>query len=85
MLFQSGDVLGDLRRSLKDGLFFRMCVGALEALATWWAVGREGDALILLIGDALVSDDVAGVELDLDLVLGFTHLHRRPIQATGTE
>jgi hypothetical protein len=72
----SRDVIGDLRRSLEDSLFFRMRIAALEALATWWTVGRERDAPILLVGDAFVSDDVAGIELDLDLVFAFPDFHR---------
>jgi hypothetical protein len=38
-------------------------------------MGHESDALMLLIGDALVSDDVACIELHLDLVLGLPDLY----------
>jgi hypothetical protein len=59
-------------------------VAALETLAAWWAMGHERDALMPLVGDALVSDDVACIELLLDLVLGLPDFYRRPIHATGT-
>src|SRR3974390_2869220 len=75
MLFQSGDVVGDLWRRLEDGLFFRVRIAALETLAAWWAMGHERDALILLVGDAFVSDDIAGIKLYLDLVLGLPDLY----------
>ena len=75
MLFQRGEVISDLRYRLEDGLFFRVRIAALESLATRWAMGHECDALILLVGDALVSDDVAGIELYLDLVFGLPDLH----------
>src|SRR6516225_808142 len=75
MLFQSGEVISDLRCGLEDGLFFRVHIAALEPLAAWWAMGCERDALMLLVGDALVSDDVAGIELYLDLVFGLPDLY----------
>src|SRR6516164_3802968 len=75
MLFQSCDVVGDLWRRLEDGLFFRVRIAALEPLAAWWAMGHESAALILLVGDAFVSDDIAGIKLYLDLVLGLPDLY----------
>src|SRR6516164_8564585 len=75
MLFQRGEVISDLRYRLEDGLFFWVRIAALESLATRWAMGRQRDALMLLVGDALVGDDVTCIELHRDLVLGLPDLY----------
>src|SRR5215472_15247633 len=75
MLFQSGEVISDLRCGLEDGLFFWVRIAALEPLAARGAMGQKRDALMLLVGDALVSDEVACIELHLDLVLGLPDLY----------
>src|SRR5439155_17161232 len=51
VLFQSADILSDLGSGLEDGSFFGVRIAALEALPARWAVGAEGDALMLFVGD----------------------------------
>src|ERR1700746_710391 len=78
MLFQSCEVVRDLRCRLEDGLFFRVRVAALQSLAARGAMDQKGDALIMLVGDAFVSNDIAWIELRLDLVLDLPNLYWAP-------
>src|SRR6516165_2737999 len=75
MLLESDDIERDLRDSAEDGLFFGMSLAALQTLAAWRAVSEQRDSLMLFFGDALVGNDVAQIELNLDLVLGFAYLY----------
>src|SRR5437762_10393282 len=78
MLLQRRDVAGHLGGGLEDDLFFRVGIGALEALAPRRAVWGQGDPLMLRLSHTAVGDQVAGIELDLHFVFGFAHLHATP-------
>src|ERR1017187_6137794 len=74
-LFQPHDIVGQLGRGRDDGLLFGMRIGPRIALAARAPEIDEHDSLVLGFGDAPVRDQAAGIELNLDLVLGLAHLH----------
>src|SRR4029077_7312070 len=52
-----------------------MWIGSRVSLAARRAVLGQHNSLLLGFGDAPVSDQAAGIELNLDLVLSLAHLH----------
>src|SRR5450755_93689 len=52
-----------------------MWIGSRASLAAWRSMLGQHDSLLLGFGDAPVSDQAAGIELNLDLVLSLAHLH----------
>jgi len=44
-------------------------------VAARWAVLGQQDALMLGLTETAMADEMAGIELKFDLVLGFAHLH----------
>src|SRR5437868_14270559 len=50
-----------------------MRISALDALAPRRTVFGQGDPMLKLVNDAVVSDEAAGVELNVNLVLGLAH------------
>ena len=46
-----------------------------DALAAGRAGLSQQHSLVLSFGDALMGDQMAGIELDLDFVFGFAHFH----------
>src|SRR5260370_29467144 len=51
-----------------------MRIAAFDPKAPRRAMFGHSDALLLLFNDPAVGDEVAGIELNLDLVLGLAHL-----------
>src|SRR6266853_6181146 len=74
-LFQPSYILGQLGRGRDDGLLFGMRIGTRRPLAARRPVLSQRDPLVLGFGDAPVRHQAAGVQLNLDLVLGLAHLH----------
>src|SRR5664279_2695329 len=52
-----------------------MWIGSRASLAAWRTMLGQQDSLLLGFGDAPVRDQAAGIELNLDLVLGLAYLH----------
>src|ERR1700733_5121991 len=46
LLFESGEIAGQFRCGRNDPLFFRMRIGALDALAAGWTGRGQSDALL---------------------------------------
>src|SRR5579862_7134499 len=73
-LLEGGDIIGKLGDGLQNRLFFGMRIGTFAPLAARRAMFGEADALLLRFNDAGVGGEVAGIELNLYLVIGFAHL-----------
>jgi hypothetical protein len=52
-----------------------MWIGSRVSLAAWRTMFGQHHSLLLGFGDAPVRDQAAGIQLNLDLVLGFAYLH----------
>src|SRR5579864_7403217 len=52
-----------------------MRIGPRVSVAAWWPVLGEHHSLVLGFSDTPVCHQAAGIQLNLDLVLGLAHLH----------
>jgi hypothetical protein len=82
VLLQPRDRIGQFRRRGYDRFLFRMGIGAWRLLTTRWPVLSQHHSLVGGFGNAAVRDHTACVQLDLNLVLGLSHLHAaaHPVQ-----
>jgi len=71
-------ILGDVTVMLGSNQKLHASVGPRVSVATRRPVLGQHDSLVIGFGDAPVRDQAAGVQLNLDLVLGLAHLHAAP-------
>ena len=55
-----------------------MGIGTRSPLTPWRPVLGQRDSLVLGFGYAAVRNQMPGIQLNLDLVLGFAHFHAAP-------